>query len=108
MPQPTHHLGDTNQAMNALIAALGSREQILGWAEQTYEPETHAFGGADAMTVAHALFHTDSRHILRHQALVNGPPTTAASLVEQTRPPLRDGRPRETCSVSRDTTRPCR
>ncbi|WP_327114379.1 methyltransferase, FxLD system [Streptomyces sp. NBC_01341] len=31
-----------------------------------YEPETEAFGGADAMTAAHALFHEDSRHLLTH------------------------------------------
>ncbi|KAA9376260.1 methyltransferase [Microbispora cellulosiformans] len=29
-----------------------------------YEPETHAFGGPEAMRVAHELFHRDSRHIL--------------------------------------------
>ncbi|MEW2172599.1 methyltransferase, FxLD system [Streptomyces sp. NPDC007027] len=31
-----------------------------------YEPETEAFGGADAMTAAHALFHEDSRHLLTY------------------------------------------
>uniref|UniRef100_UPI00281245BC methyltransferase, FxLD system n=1 Tax=Streptomyces alfalfae TaxID=1642299 RepID=UPI00281245BC len=31
-----------------------------------YEPETEAFGGADAMTAAHALFHEDSRHLLAY------------------------------------------
>ncbi|WP_406377788.1 methyltransferase, FxLD system [[Kitasatospora] papulosa] len=31
-----------------------------------YEPETEAFGGADAMTTAHALFHEDSRHLLTY------------------------------------------
>ncbi|WP_328708867.1 thiopeptide-type bacteriocin biosynthesis protein [Microbispora hainanensis] len=29
-----------------------------------YEPETHAFGGPEAMQVAHVLFHRDSRHVL--------------------------------------------
>ncbi|MFG2434656.1 methyltransferase, FxLD system [Streptomyces sp. NPDC048508] len=32
-----------------------------------YEPETEAFGGADAMTAAHALFHEDSRHLITYQ-----------------------------------------
>ncbi len=29
-----------------------------------YEPETHAFGGEQAMAVAHQLFHADSHHII--------------------------------------------
>ncbi|MFF3030907.1 methyltransferase, FxLD system [Streptomyces rubiginosohelvolus] len=35
-------------------------------AMEIYEPETEAFGGADAMTAAHDLFHEDSRHILAY------------------------------------------
>ncbi|MGV9386230.1 thiopeptide-type bacteriocin biosynthesis protein [Nonomuraea sp. NPDC003707] len=34
--------------------------------EAIYEPETHAFGGAEAMWCAHDLFHLDSRHLLHH------------------------------------------
>ncbi|WP_410814897.1 thiopeptide-type bacteriocin biosynthesis protein [Micromonospora sp. 067-2] len=34
------------------------------WTSDIYEAETHAFGGHDAMTAAHALFHHDSRHLL--------------------------------------------
>ncbi|MDI1461077.1 thiopeptide-type bacteriocin biosynthesis protein [Catellatospora sp. KI3] len=30
----------------------------------TYEPEVYAFGGPDAMDVAHRLWHHDSRHLL--------------------------------------------
>lgn len=33
-----------------------------------YEPEVHAFGGADGMACAHRLFHDDSRHLLAHLA----------------------------------------
>ncbi|MGH3792897.1 MAG: thiopeptide-type bacteriocin biosynthesis protein [Pseudonocardiaceae bacterium] len=36
--------------------------------EVVYEPEIHTFGGADAMGLAHALFHADSRHLLAHLA----------------------------------------
>ncbi|MBB4930702.1 thiopeptide-type bacteriocin biosynthesis protein [Lipingzhangella halophila] len=34
--------------------------------EAVYEPETHAFGGDEAMHTAHHLFHADSRGILTH------------------------------------------
>ncbi|MFY1577404.1 thiopeptide-type bacteriocin biosynthesis protein [Verrucosispora sp. WMMD703] len=36
------------------------------WTSDIYEPETHAFGGHDAMTTAHTLFHLDSRHLLTY------------------------------------------
>ncbi|MFB9235038.1 thiopeptide-type bacteriocin biosynthesis protein [Plantactinospora siamensis] len=36
------------------------------WTRDIYEPETHAFGGHDAMTTAHMLFHHDSRHLLTY------------------------------------------
>lgn len=32
--------------------------------EAVYEPEIHAFGGQQAMTIAHQLWHLDSRHLL--------------------------------------------
>jgi protein-L-isoaspartate(D-aspartate) O-methyltransferase len=48
------------------MAALAADGMILSWAASSYEPEMHAFGGKPAMTVAHALFHADSSHILRH------------------------------------------
>ena len=36
------------------------------WTGDIYEPETHAFGGHDAMSTAHTLFHHDSRHLLTY------------------------------------------
>jgi thiopeptide-type bacteriocin biosynthesis protein len=38
----------------------------VSWTNNIYEPETHAFGGADAMAAAHTLFHHDSRHLLSY------------------------------------------
>jgi thiopeptide-type bacteriocin biosynthesis protein len=38
----------------------------VSWTSDIYEPETHAFGGADAMTTAHKMFHHDSRHLLAY------------------------------------------
>ncbi|TCO46434.1 thiopeptide-type bacteriocin biosynthesis protein [Actinocrispum wychmicini] len=56
-------------ARHALHAALDNMRdtgRIAGWIETIYEPEVHAFGGTDAMTIAHQLFHLDSRHILAY------------------------------------------
>ncbi|MEU5698595.1 thiopeptide-type bacteriocin biosynthesis protein [Streptomyces aurantiacus] len=48
------------QGLDALIA----EGHIKGWTEIVYEPEVHAFGGAEAMASAHRLFHRDSRSIV--------------------------------------------
>ncbi|MEU3091338.1 thiopeptide-type bacteriocin biosynthesis protein [Streptomyces massasporeus] len=37
---------------------------ITAWTEIIYEPEIHAFGGAEAMASAHRLFHRDSRSLI--------------------------------------------
>jgi thiopeptide-type bacteriocin biosynthesis protein len=50
------------EGLDALIAD----QCITGWTEIIYEPETHAFGGSEAMACAHRLFHRDSRHLLDH------------------------------------------
>lgn len=34
------------------------------WTNDVYEPELHAFGGPDSMYTAHALFHSDSSHLI--------------------------------------------
>ena len=55
---------------NAVAALLSSLEKLSADGRLstvtpvTYEPETRAFGGTQSMTVAHHLFHQDSRHIL--------------------------------------------
>ncbi|GGJ90325.1 hypothetical protein GCM10010123_20200 [Pilimelia anulata] len=36
----------------------------VSWTADIYEPETHAFGGTEAMTTSHALFSYDSYHLL--------------------------------------------
>jgi thiopeptide-type bacteriocin biosynthesis protein len=38
----------------------------VNWTSDIYEPETEAFGGANAMAAAHNLFHHDSRHLLSY------------------------------------------
>ncbi|MEU7183248.1 MULTISPECIES: thiopeptide-type bacteriocin biosynthesis protein [Streptomyces] len=50
------------QGLDALI----TDGAISGWTQIVYEPEIHAFGGAEAMASAHRLFHQDSRNLLNH------------------------------------------
>jgi thiopeptide-type bacteriocin biosynthesis protein len=45
---------------------LSASGHIDRWARAIYEPETHAFGGTEAMAVAHRLFHRDSRCLLAY------------------------------------------
>lgn len=56
---------------------LGDLERaclITRTATAIYEPETHAFGGTPAISLAHRLWHLDSRHLLTYLAT----PTAAA------------------------------
>src|SRR5712691_4753209 len=45
------------------LAAVG---HVTGWTRVVYEPEVHAFGGTQAMGIAHRLFHADSRCLLSY------------------------------------------
>ncbi|MFF2513863.1 thiopeptide-type bacteriocin biosynthesis protein [Streptomyces sp. NPDC058086] len=45
------------------LDALIAEGDITAWTEIIYEPEVHAFGGAEAMASAHRLFHRDSRNV---------------------------------------------
>ncbi|MEX5709942.1 methyltransferase, FxLD system [Parafrankia sp. FMc6] len=51
-----------------LLDALTGGGRILGWTPGIYEPETAAFGGEQAMDIAHRLFHDDSRFLLARAA----------------------------------------
>ncbi|MFE1270531.1 thiopeptide-type bacteriocin biosynthesis protein [Streptomyces sp. NPDC058758] len=50
----------------AALDALTAQGHITGWTRAVYEPETHAFGGPQAMDGAHRLFHHDSRGLTLH------------------------------------------
>ncbi|MGW3073682.1 thiopeptide-type bacteriocin biosynthesis protein [Kitasatospora sp. NPDC001132] len=39
---------------------MTAARHITGWTQSVYEPEVHAFGGTEAMDIAHRLFHRDS------------------------------------------------
>ncbi|WP_224284738.1 methyltransferase, FxLD system [Streptomyces sp. LS1784] len=60
-------------SVTALLDTLVEDGRVEGWASVIYEPETHAFGGAEATEIAHRLFHADSRHLLT-RAAEPGPP----------------------------------
>ncbi|SNT66013.1 protein-L-isoaspartate(D-aspartate) O-methyltransferase [Asanoa hainanensis] len=64
--------GDRLGTIYAVLAAIMNDERICRVAEPLYRPEIHAFGGTEAMTVAHTLFHADSRHLLHHLATAGG------------------------------------
>ncbi|MDT0481727.1 methyltransferase, FxLD system [Streptomyces doebereineriae] len=58
---------EPSPAVEALLSDLVKNGTAVSWLPYIYEPETHAFGGTQAMDVAHDLFHKDSRHLLTHQ-----------------------------------------
>lgn len=58
------HVDAARQAVYQALDTLRENGHVAGWVETIYEPEVHAFGGPDAMTVANQLFHHDSQHIL--------------------------------------------
>ncbi|MFF0577058.1 thiopeptide-type bacteriocin biosynthesis protein [Streptosporangium saharense] len=53
----------TNQT-SAEVMAMLTTPGPWSWTNSIYEAETYAFGGPEAMEVAHALFHADSKHVL--------------------------------------------
>ncbi|MGC4856431.1 thiopeptide-type bacteriocin biosynthesis protein [Micromonospora sp. DT4] len=63
--------GDATEARAHLLNRLDTlkRNKLIARAvEVVYEPETRAFGGAQAMAVAHRLWHVDSAHVLGYLA----------------------------------------
>ncbi|MEU6234466.1 methyltransferase, FxLD system [Kitasatospora sp. NPDC047058] len=59
--------------VTALLDNLAEEGIVERWSPALYEPETAAFGGPEAMDVAHRLFHADSRHLLARAALPGTP-----------------------------------
>ncbi|WP_434740734.1 thiopeptide-type bacteriocin biosynthesis protein [Micromonospora sp. SH-82] len=67
---------ETTGAREHLLESLRCIPEITRVVEVVYEPETHAFGGTQSMTVAHRLFHADSRHVLDYLAATTPQPAT--------------------------------
>lgn len=61
-----------DEAADTVLAQLTGHTTVREHARTVYEPETHRFGGPQAMGIAHTLFHHDSRHILTHLAAAHG------------------------------------
>lgn len=60
------------------LDALQDNQQVLDVTESLYEPESRAFGGPEAMAIAHRLWHLDSRHLLAHLAATSHTATSHA------------------------------
>jgi protein-L-isoaspartate(D-aspartate) O-methyltransferase len=63
-PWPLRFIADdpTDTGIEPILDSLVADGHAHGWTRGTYEPETAAFGGPAAMSVAHRLFHVDSRY----------------------------------------------
>jgi thiopeptide-type bacteriocin biosynthesis protein len=57
---------DAHVRIGGQLEALTVAGHIAHWTPAIYEPEVHAFGGVEAMTAAHHLFHRDSRDLLTY------------------------------------------
>jgi thiopeptide-type bacteriocin biosynthesis protein len=68
LPEQPNADADVRGTVSETLKDLQEEGGITSWTETIYEPEIHAFGGTSGMTVAHELFHHDSRHILDHPA----------------------------------------
>ncbi|MFI8952192.1 methyltransferase, FxLD system [Streptomyces sp. NPDC053750] len=68
-PWPLRYRADEpSPAVEAVLSDLvQDGGPVVSWLPCVYEPETEAFGGTEAMDVAHELFHRDSRHLLTHR-----------------------------------------
>ncbi|NYI04862.1 methyltransferase, FxLD system [Allostreptomyces psammosilenae] len=67
-PWPLRYRADQpSAAVETLLSDLVQDGTAMSWLPHIYEPETDAFGGTEAMEVAHELFHQDSRHLLGYR-----------------------------------------
>ncbi|MFE7809197.1 methyltransferase, FxLD system [Streptomyces sp. NPDC057430] len=78
-----HTVGDETPTLWDALSGLVRDDQVRQWIPTIYEPETLAFGGAEAMEAAHELFHADSRHLLTYPVQIGhlGRRETAVLLV---------------------------
>ncbi len=63
-PGTTASPAELKAFIDGVLGAMLARGLIATFQEAIYEPEIYAFGGLNGMTIAHRLFHADSRNIL--------------------------------------------
>lgn len=63
---PRQTTGEAEAYVHTRLADLRETSRIEAATSTIYEPESHAFGGAEGMNTAHRLFHLDSRHLLTY------------------------------------------
>lgn len=63
-PGPASSCTEVAERLGGVLDKLAARQQIVGWRESVYEPETYIFGGTEGLEAAHRLFHADSRGVL--------------------------------------------
>ncbi|QSB12857.1 thiopeptide-type bacteriocin biosynthesis protein [Natronosporangium hydrolyticum] len=71
---PTDNPPTIQEHLRAALGRLQQAQHITRATEVIYEPETRAFGGPEAMAVAHQLWHRDSRNLLAHLAATTDEP----------------------------------
>lgn len=57
---------EADTAVREIMRSLATTGAIVRWTPAVYEPETTAFGGDQAMRIAHQLFTADSLHLLNY------------------------------------------
>lgn len=57
---------EADAAVRETARNLANAGTVIRWAPTVYEPETAAFGGDEAMRIAHQLFTADSQHVLTY------------------------------------------
>lgn len=67
-PWPIRHQPGHLKDLHGLLDRLEQSGRIVTWVNSTYEAEAAAFGGPEAMELAHSLFAVDSHHLLTYPA----------------------------------------
>lgn len=70
----------TSQSIARVLDQWVAQGRITTWSAGVYEPEIHAFGGPEGMTVAHQFFHADSTAVLDYLATGGTPGLQPARL----------------------------